>query len=180
MAPSVKSLLERLPQAKDLDRHQCRRALALLEARQIAAGECLFEQGEEPDRLALVLSGSLLVSVTLPNGERIPLGRVQAGGVVGEMGLIDRLPRSATVTCKRAGWLLSLDKGGYDRMVERADPLLPWLLGLAASGLAKRIGEMSERIAAAAIDPAQLRTLPAEPSVRTRRWWAWLDARRRP
>ena len=179
MASSAKTLLERLPQTRGWSRHQIRRTLVLLEPRNLAANETLFEQGSDPDGMALVLSGSLLVTATMPDGELIPLGRVGAGGVVGEMGVIDHAPRTATVTCKQPGLLLVLDRRGFERMVAHKDPLLPSIMDLAARGLAERICLMTGRIAAAAIDPERLRQLPSKQGGHARRWWVWLDKGRR-
>ena len=175
MAPTPRTLLQRLPAAQQLGRRQTQRALSLLEPRRLATGDVLFEQGTAPDHLALVLSGSLLVTAVLDDGSSLPLGRVRAGEVVGEMGLLDGAPRSGTVTCKRAGWLLLLSQARYQELEFDNDPLLPWLLDLAARSLAQRISVMTERIAEAAIDPRVLHALPTESSTRARSWWRWLN-----
>ncbi len=151
----------------------------MLAHRKLDPGDVLFEQGEPADQLAIVLSGSLLVTAVMSDGSVIPLGRVCPGEVVGEMGLLDGAPRSGTVSCKRTSWLLLPDRALYDQMLGENDPLLPWILELAARGLAHRIGAMTERIAQAAIDPHTLHELPDAPVKRARSWWAWFDRRGR-
>ena len=49
------------------------------------------------DRLFVVLSGRLKVSVTESSGEVLELATVGPGGYVGEVGLLDGGPRSASV-----------------------------------------------------------------------------------
>lgn len=56
-------------------------------------GETVFRSGEPSDYAYLIITGH--VDTHLPNGRVLQLG---PGEVFGEMGLIDRRPRSATVT----------------------------------------------------------------------------------
>jgi CRP/FNR family cyclic AMP-dependent transcriptional regulator len=174
MPTSTRTLLERLPQARSLDRRQRRRALQLLEPLSLVAGERLYTQGEPPQQMALLLSGALLVTAMTPDGDTIPLGAVAPGEVIGEMGLLEGAPRSATVSCEEDAVLLTLDMARYELMYAQADPVLVWLLELAARGMAARISAMSERLAAAASDPKQLRRLPSAARQGPLRFWAWL------
>lgn len=174
MPASARTLLERLPQARRLDRRQRRRVLHLLVQEQLEQGQQLYTQGDPPQQMALLLSGSLLVSAHSNEGNQLPLGRVGPGEVIGEMGMLDGAPRSATVRCERTAVLLTLDRGRYELLLSQADPVLVWLLEIAARGMAERIGAMNERLAAAATDPDRLRNLPGSEDHRSRRFWAWL------
>ncbi|MBL7076770.1 MAG: GNAT family N-acetyltransferase [Kiritimatiellae bacterium] len=60
--------------------------------RDIADGERLIQKGEAGDRVFVLVSGELRVSV----GDR-EVGRIAAGETVGEMSLLDENPRSANV-----------------------------------------------------------------------------------
>lgn len=59
-------------------------------------GEVLFAEGDAPDDIYLVLSGSVGLYKESRPGERERLAKVPAGEYFGEMGVIDGLPRSAT------------------------------------------------------------------------------------
>jgi CRP/FNR family cyclic AMP-dependent transcriptional regulator len=59
-------------------------------------GETIFRVGDESDRAFLIVIGE--VSAQLPNGRTRSLG---PGEMFGEMGLIDAMPRSATVVANR-------------------------------------------------------------------------------
>jgi CRP/FNR family cyclic AMP-dependent transcriptional regulator len=174
MASTARTLLERLPAGKRLTRQQRRALLEILEVQRLAAGESLYEQGEEPTQMGLLLAGELMVSARSADGSTLPLGRVGPGEVVGEMGLLDGLPRSASVTSQQASVLLVLDLRRYRELELRSDPLLTWMLELAARSMAQRIGRMTERIAAAATDPSQVHELPHAARQRPQRLWAWL------
>ena len=63
----------------------------------IAAGDDLIVEGSDSDALYVVLEGSFDVT-RLNLGVQLPLGSVQPGEVVGEMAMLERAPRNATVT----------------------------------------------------------------------------------
>jgi CRP-like cAMP-binding protein len=60
-----------------------------------AEGEVLFTEGDTPDCVFRLLSGTVEIFREL-DGERILLGRVGAGQFIGEMGVVENCPRSAT------------------------------------------------------------------------------------
>src|SRR3972149_5317282 len=62
-----------------------------------AAGATVFSEGDVPDRLYLILTGSVEVYKNLPNGQKAALATLGSGDFFGEMALIDGTPRSASV-----------------------------------------------------------------------------------
>lgn len=62
-------------------------------SREIAAGTVLFNQGDPAGEVFAVVSGQLQVTV---NG--VEIEKVGEDGIVGEMALVNHLPRAATVT----------------------------------------------------------------------------------
>jgi SulP family sulfate permease len=71
--------------------------LPLLARREFAAGATIFREGDEGDALYLILRGSASVRMKLPTGDR-RLITFSPGTMFGEMALVDRERRSATVT----------------------------------------------------------------------------------
>jgi CRP/FNR family cyclic AMP-dependent transcriptional regulator len=61
-----------------------------------AEGQILFREGDPSDGVFRLVSGTVDVIREL-DGDPILLGRVSAGQFVGEMGVIENRPRSATV-----------------------------------------------------------------------------------
>ena len=84
----------------------------------LPGGATLFDAGEPSDCLYVVLSGSLGV-YTSEGGTRRVVGRVLAGGTVGEMGLISGRPRSATVVAMRDTELARLSRDAFDTVFAR-------------------------------------------------------------
>lgn len=67
-----------------------------VEVRRFAANETVFREGDEPDALYLIRSGSVTISKDV-KGRDVVLSYVSAGNYVGEMALLNDTPRTATV-----------------------------------------------------------------------------------
>ena len=61
----------------------------------LAAGQVLFREGDTADSVFRLVSGSVDILREL-DGDRILLGTVGAGQFIGEMGVVENRPRSAT------------------------------------------------------------------------------------
>ena len=61
-------------------------------------GDKIIEEGNLGDCAYIIESGSVEVSKLSPHGDKHILGILEKSEIFGEMGLIDGLPRSATVT----------------------------------------------------------------------------------
>ncbi|MES9905340.1 MAG: cyclic nucleotide-binding domain-containing protein [Sedimenticola sp.] len=64
---------------------------------EISDGSVLFEKGESGDCAYIVVSGALEIS-TLDSEKRVVLGSVSPGELVGEMAIMESVPRNATAT----------------------------------------------------------------------------------
>jgi MFS family permease len=85
-------------------------AAARLVAVDVAAGEIVIREGDPADRFYIIESGSFAVDQADPTtGAARRLRVMGPDEVFGELGLMHRAPRSATVTAVAAGRLLALD-----------------------------------------------------------------------
>ena len=82
------------------------------------SGQVIFAEGDEADTLHLIRSGSVAVSRNI-GGREIVTSYVAAGNYVGEMGLMGRTRRSATVRANVATETISLDAGSFDTLLGR-------------------------------------------------------------
>ncbi|MBI5499395.1 MAG: cyclic nucleotide-binding domain-containing protein [Deltaproteobacteria bacterium] len=89
--------LPAIPLLGTLSADNLRRVLAAAEAVRVAPGELLVEQGTEGDAVYLVLCGWAQVVRRTRGGEEQALRRVGPGGVVGEVALVTRAGRVASV-----------------------------------------------------------------------------------
>lgn len=76
--------------------------------RKLARGQVLFNEGEPSEHLYLVRSGRLRVFVASARGEELVLSVVGPGESLGELSILDRHPRSATVEALEATELIAL------------------------------------------------------------------------
>jgi CRP-like cAMP-binding protein/thioredoxin reductase/Fe-S-cluster-containing hydrogenase component 2 len=80
--------------------------------------EVIFAEGDEADSLHLIRSGSVAVARDL-GGREVVTSYVAAGNYVGEMGLVSRTARSATVRATVATETISLDAATFHALLER-------------------------------------------------------------
>ena len=84
--------------------------------RRLEAGEVLFDQGDVADAAYFVVGGRVSVHV-VDDGEERLVAELGRGEVVGELGLLDRAPRSATVRAVRDTTLASFSAATFEDLV---------------------------------------------------------------
>ena len=95
-----------------------------IEWRRLAAGELLFAQGDPSDAAYFIVGGRLLVLVSTDEGPEERIGELGRGDVVGELGLLDNAPRSATVRAVRDSTLATLRTETFEELVMRSPALM--------------------------------------------------------
>jgi CRP-like cAMP-binding protein len=76
--------------------------------RRLATGQLLFAEGDPSDHVVLVRSGRLRVLVTSERGDELVLTVLGPGDVVGELSVLDGMPRSASVEALDAAEIVLL------------------------------------------------------------------------
>lgn len=82
-------------------------------------GETLFERGDVGDGCYWLRQGVVTVSVDSPDGEQRILAILGAGAIVGELAMIDGLPRSATVQAVRNCVLTFVSRAAFNDVLSR-------------------------------------------------------------
>lgn len=83
------------------------------------AGEVIFREGDQGDRLFIVLSGEVQVWKNHGKEDASLLSRYGAGRFFGEMALVDELPRSATSIAGEVAQLVFLTRDDFRGLVQR-------------------------------------------------------------
>ena len=83
------------------------------------ANEEILRQGDEGTSLIVILDGVVRVSMVTPNGREIILDYVEAGGVLGEIAVLDGEPRTASAIAMWPGKLLRLSRSAFEGFIER-------------------------------------------------------------
>lgn len=106
-----------------------------------ADGAIVVREGEMGDRMFVIQSGRVRVTREV-NGLEISLAELEKGDFFGEMALIEREVRSATVRAVGQTSLLSIDKKSFLRRVHD-DPSLAYRI---LERMSKRIRELSDEL----------------------------------
>jgi len=78
-----------------LDKDDLRRLAGIARETTLAASDTLFDQGDESDGLYIVVSGIIRIYLTADDTREATINLLEDGEVIGEMALLDGLPRSA-------------------------------------------------------------------------------------
>ena len=88
---------------QSLDENALAEISARLEPVTYDAGSTIFKQGDDADRFYIVVRGEVEVVMTLPNGREMLTAVLESGQYFGEAGLLQNVPRSATVRVSQKG-----------------------------------------------------------------------------
>jgi CRP-like cAMP-binding protein len=111
--------------------------------REYAEGDEITKQGTPSDSIHFVLDGAARVERQRgKETSRVVLSQLKAGDIVGEIGVMIDLPRSATVVASEPTRTLEIDAPSFERSA-RAFPILNRVL---ARLLSERLRRTSERV----------------------------------
>ena len=105
-------------------------------------GEFLMRQGDVGDVMFVIQEGEVEV-VHERDGRETPLAVIGEGGLVGEMAIFLREPRTATVRAKGRVRALTVDKKNFLRRVNE-DPSIAFRI---VETLSRRVRELSAEVA---------------------------------
>jgi len=102
-----------------LPREVMAKLLAGERTQRLAEGEALFERGDAGDGCYWLRRGVLAVCVGSASGEQRILAILGPGAIVGELAMIDGLPRSATVQALRDCELTFVSRAAFTEIMNR-------------------------------------------------------------
>jgi CRP/FNR family transcriptional regulator, cyclic AMP receptor protein len=117
----------------------------LARVHQLKAGNVLFASGDAGDGCYRLDKGLLKVLVTSPSGEERIIAILGPGALVGELAMIDQMPRSASVVALRDSVLRFISREAYEKRVLACPETKHALLEI----LAFRLRQADEELAAA-------------------------------
>ena len=115
----------------------------------LASGQMLFVADDPGDGCYRIEKGLLKVSIGSGSGDERILAILGPGTIVGELAVLDGLPRSASVLALRDSELLFVSKAKFDQYAKEHPELYQHLLML----LASRLRETNDVIAAESFLP---------------------------
>jgi CRP-like cAMP-binding protein len=109
-------LLRRIPMFSKIDPAKLRLLAFASERVTFAAGEVLFHQGDPADAAYLIIDGSVSVTVELASGPLL-VAKVGKDQIVGEIGIICDVPRTATNTADTQTVTLKITRDLFFQMI---------------------------------------------------------------
>jgi len=136
------SLLDRCALFHVLDDTTKRQLAARAQRRRYAVGDVIFRVGSPGDIMMAVVTGTVRIVATSPQGKEIVLGDLKAGEVFGEIALLDGGERSADAVALTNCELLALERRDMLAALQRNPEACLRLLEV----VCKRLRETDERI----------------------------------
>jgi predicted acylesterase/phospholipase RssA/CRP-like cAMP-binding protein len=133
-----------------------------VEWRRLEPGATLFEQGDPSDAAHFIVSGRMLVVVHPDDGGQDMVRELGRGEVVGELGLIDSAPRSATVRAIRDTTLATFPTHVFEELANTYPALILHVARTLVARLRRPTLRLADRAASIAVavmtgdDPATL------------------------
>jgi CRP/FNR family cyclic AMP-dependent transcriptional regulator len=142
----IGSVLVGSPLFLSLDREAVAAVTASCVQRTFVRGQYLFHQGDVGEQLYIVATGLVKVVFTLENGDEMVLATLGPGQVLGELALLDRVPRSASVLAVQPSTTLMLDRSVLLALM-RSHPSVMDAMMVRLGGLVRRLTEQAGDLA---------------------------------
>ena len=113
---SIDEVRDKIPSFSDLSNDQVQSLIDVGNLIELDVGQTLCHEGDDSSAFFILLSGILKVRT----GETL-IGKVQAVDVVGEMGFITGMLRSATLEVEQGARLIAIAKDDFDRLLDEDD-----------------------------------------------------------
>ncbi|MCU4118097.1 cyclic nucleotide-binding domain-containing protein [Variovorax sp. N23] len=142
-------MLMRASPVAELDFHDAGLVIDAMQPAFVAAGTVFIEEGQTDGNefMALLIEGQVRAeNATGAAGENMVISLIGAGSLIGEMGLIDGAPRSATCTALSDLKLAILSREALRGLVETQPAIAARLLLAVASLLGGRVRENNRRL----------------------------------
>jgi CRP-like cAMP-binding protein len=86
-------------------------------------GEVIFREGDQADGIYYICSGRVKVTRTV--GEQpMTLAELEEGDIFGELAIIDRRPRAATIVALEDTWVYKFSGQVFEKKLEEMDQLM--------------------------------------------------------
>ena len=110
----------------------------------VSEGQSLFIEGDEPEGFYIVRSGGLKATRLSADGDEQLLAIFSTGDAIGEMGMFDDAPRSASITALKESVLMHWPRAGFFRFADEQPALYRHLLGV----MSRRLRDTNDALAA--------------------------------
>jgi CRP-like cAMP-binding protein len=119
----IAAALSRTVLFNGLGKEELGRLAAIGRETKLAAGSVLFDQGDESDGLYVITSGIVRIYLTAKDGREATINLAEEGEVIGEMALLDGLPRSAGAAALTDARLVYIGRAPFLELLDNSSML---------------------------------------------------------
>lgn len=113
----MKAIFKKVPLFSELDDTDLEAITALATTHNIVKKSVVVQEGDIGNSLFVILSGSVKISYYAPDGREVVLATLHEGSFFGEMSLLDKQPRSATVSTLENTRLAQIRRVDFERLL---------------------------------------------------------------
>lgn len=115
---SVTELLKNVAIFKDLDESELAEVAEKCKEEKYNSGEYIFREGENGNRLYLIVSGEVRISRDVPGSGEEALAVLKPGALFGEMSVFDRSERSTHAISNGGCTLLTITRPDFEMLLD--------------------------------------------------------------
>jgi CRP/FNR family cyclic AMP-dependent transcriptional regulator len=133
----------------------------IADRRTFGTGDTIFREGDRGEGIYLVEKGGVEIFKKAPDGRKVVIGKIQAGGIFGEMAAIDERPRMASAAALEHTVCRVIPRAVLEKKIAASDKLVRAIMKIFMQNI-RSITEMhiknamkeADADAAAAAEPA--------------------------
>ena len=110
-------------------------------------GTFILKEGDEDTCLCIIMEGEIGIFKESTNNKHIKIANIMAGEVIGEMGIIDGEPFSASAIASEDSVILLITRTDFENLVKRHESLGNKLLWKIAKIISLRLRQTTVRLA---------------------------------
>ena len=132
--------LKRVPMFAALSPADLKQVAAIAAEEIFPDGEVIVEEGDPGDAMFVIVSGEVRVC-RIKGGQEVEVARRKTGEYVGEMSIINREPRNATLVASGDVRALCIDQKSFEGLMRERPEVSLYIIHV----LSKRIKELMEK-----------------------------------
>jgi CRP-like cAMP-binding protein len=118
MAENTVALLQKVAIFKNLDGAELADVAAVCHEERFESGEYIFREGEQGNRLFLIVEGEVRISRDVPGSGEEALAVLKPGAIFGEMAVFDRSERSTHAISNGGTTVLTITRPEFEMLLD--------------------------------------------------------------
>jgi len=141
----MQKIFKKVPLFSGLNDDEINAVIAITTVHNVRKNNIIVQEGDDGNAMFVLLHGSVKISYYAPDGRELILSLLEEGSFFGEMSLLDKQPRSATVTSLESVKIAQIRNRDFERLLLKQPSLSLKLLCEVVSRL-RRTSLILERI----------------------------------